>query len=171
MRNVVARVVSRMVFLGLLLALVGCDHVTKHVAKARLEGQPPRDRVHGVLDLQYVENTDVAFNVLRGVPEPTRRPILIAGGAIAVIALVALLLRRGTRRPAAQIALMLVAAGAIGNYADRLARGYVVDFVHLHHWPVFNVADVYVVAGAVMLVALSMSTRQAGDGLSGRPGA
>ncbi len=171
MRSVVGRAVPRLAFFGFLVVLVGCDHVTKHVAKANLEGHPPRDLVHSVLDLQYVENTDVAFNLLRRVPESTRRPALIAAGALAVIALVGLLLRRRPRRPAAQVALLLVAAGAVGNYADRLARGYVVDFVHLHHWPVFNVADVYVVAGAVLLVAMSLSTPRARDGVSGRPAA
>jgi signal peptidase II len=45
------------------------------------------------------------------------------------------------------VALVLVTAGAVGNYLDRIVRGYVVDFVHLKHWPVFNVADVYITAG------------------------
>jgi signal peptidase II len=169
MRNVV---VARVVLLGLLAVLVGCDHVTKHAAKASLEGQPPRDLVHGVLDLRYTENTDIAFNVLRGVPESTRRPVLITMGAVAVVVLVGLLLRGGRRRRLAQAALMLVTAGAVGNYVDRLARGYVVDFVHLRYWPVFNVADVYVVAGALMLAALSLSTARKPDGgVSARPGA
>jgi len=152
-------VAARVVLLGLLVVLVGCDHVTKSVAKAKLEGEPPRDLVHGVLDLQYAENTDVAFNVLRGVPESTRRPVLIAAGAVAVLALGALLIRRRSRSRAMQAALLLVTAGAVGNYVDRLARGYVVDFVHLHHWPVFNVADVYVVAGGLMLGAMSLAGR------------
>ena len=41
--------------------------------------------------------------------------------------------------------------GAIGNAADRLARGYVVDFIYVHCWPVFNVADVAVTVGALAL--------------------
>ncbi len=51
---------------------------------------------------------------------------------------------------------MLVLAGAIGNLADRLARGYVVDFIHVHHWPVWNVADAWVVlgVGALMIAAI-----------------
>jgi signal peptidase II len=44
-----------------------------------------------------------------------------------------------------------VTAGAIGNGLDRVVRGYVVDFVRVPHWPVFNVADVYVTAGAGLL--------------------
>src|SRR5215475_5371982 len=95
-------VVPRAVLLGLLVVLVGCDHVTKLVAKARLEGEPPRDLVHGVLDLQYTENTDVAFNLLRDVPASTRRPVLVAVGGVALVALVALLIRRRSQSRAVQ---------------------------------------------------------------------
>jgi signal peptidase II len=48
--------------------------------------------------------------------------------------------------------MVLMLAGALGNYLDRLFRGYVVDFIHVPHWPVFNVADIYVTVGAVVLV-------------------
>ncbi|HVY39243.1 MAG TPA: signal peptidase II [Polyangia bacterium] len=137
--------------LAVLALLVGCDHATKLAAKAELEGHHARPLIHGVLDLHYVENTDVAFNLLRWMPDEVRRPVLFASGGLALLALAVLLLRRPPRRLAVQAALLLVTAGAAGNYLDRLARGYVVDFVHLHHWPVFNVADVYVTAGAALL--------------------
>lgn len=152
-------VVGRVVLLGLLVVLVGCDHVTKLVAKSELEGGPPRELVHGVLDLRYTENTDVAFNLLRAVPESIRRPALVGLGGLAVVVLVAVLMRRRPQRLVVEAALVLVTAGAIGNYLDRLMRGYVVDFVHLRHWPVFNVADIYVSAGAVLLAALSFFVR------------
>ena len=72
-----------------------------------------------------------------------------------------MLVRRPPRRPVVRAALLLVTAGAIGNYIDRLARGYVVDFVYLHHWPVFNVADVYVTAGAIILALAAWRSPQA----------
>ena len=43
-------------------------------------------------------------------------------------------------------------AGAIGNHGDRLFRGHVVDWIHVHHWPVFNVADACLVAGMALIV-------------------
>jgi len=145
----------RLVVLGALLALVGCDHVTKYAAKAQLEGGPPRDVVRGVVNLQYVENTDVAFNLLRWIPETVRRPILLVTGVIAMLGLIVLVVTAGFGRARLRsiggFALLLVAAGAIGNGLDRLVRGYVVDFVRLPHWPVFNVADVYVTVGAALL--------------------
>ena len=48
------------------------------------------------------------------------------------------------------MAYALLLAGALGNLSDRLFRGYVVDFIHLHHWPIFNVADICIVVGALL---------------------
>jgi signal peptidase II len=150
--------------LALLLALtflVGCDHATKLAAKAALEGHAPRPLLRGIVELRYTENTDVAFNLLRAVPERVRAPLLVAVGAVGVAALVGALFLTRRQRGWAPVALLLVSAGAVGNYLDRLLRGYVVDFVHVPHWPVFNVADAYVTVGALMLAALAARPRRA----------
>ena len=107
--------------------------------------------IGGILDVRYVENTDVAFNVLRWIPEHVRTPVLLVTGALALAGLGVLLLRRPPRTTLLRAALLLVTAGAFGNYLDRVVRGHVVDFVHLTHWPVFNVADVYVTIGVGIL--------------------
>ena len=107
--------------------------------------------IGGILDVRYVENTDVAFNVLRWIPEHVRTPVLLVAGALALAGLGVLLLRRPPRTTLLRAALLLVTAGAFGNYLDRVVRGHVVDFVHLTHWPVFNVADVYVTIGVGIL--------------------
>jgi signal peptidase II len=81
---------------------------------------------------------------------------------LAVVGLAVLLLRR--RRDGASLsraALLLITAGAVGNYLDRVLRGYVVDFIHLHHWPVFNVADIYVTAGGALLALSILRGRRA----------
>jgi len=134
-----------------LLFLVGCDHATKGVASAQLGGGGILELIRGAVDLRYVENTDVAFNLLRWVPETIRRPGLLVFGGLAVVALALLLLRARTQPRMRYWALVLVTAGAMGNYLDRLVRGYVVDFVHVHHWPVFNLADAYVTVGLFLL--------------------
>jgi signal peptidase II len=141
-----------------LAALVGCDHATKHAAKAQLERQPPHQLLGSVLDLRYAENTDVAFNLLRFIPERVRAPLLLVFGGVATLVLLVIVLRRQHSR-AAQVAFLLIGAGALGNYLDRLLRGYVVDFIHVPRWPVFNVADIYVTAGALLLVALGRKQR------------
>ena len=57
---------------------------------------------------------------------------------------------------AQHVAFALILSGALGNVIDRLMRGYVVDFIHLTRWPVFNVADIAVVAGVILLGICSL---------------
>jgi signal peptidase II len=154
------RIISRVFLLVLVLLLVGCDHVTKGVAKAELESNGAHELIRGIVSLRYVENTDIAFNLLRWVPETIRFPALVIAGGIAVAALCLLLLRGQKKLSVPLLALVLVTAGAIGNYLDRIVRGYVVDFVHLKHWPVFNVADVYVTVGYALLGWVLLARRR-----------
>ena len=145
------RIANRLLILVLLLLLVGCDHASKGVAKAALADGGAVEVVRGAISLTYVENTDIAFNLLRFIPEAIRFPALLVGGAVAVLALCLLLLRTRRSSSVSLLALILVTAGAVGNYLDRVFRGYVVDFVHLPHWPVFNIADVYITVGGLAL--------------------
>jgi signal peptidase II len=133
---------------------VGCDHVTKHLAKQAYENQPPKPLVGNVLDLTYTENRDCGFGLLRAVPENIRKPILTSLQLGTGIIVLALALRRKVGR-SLRAAFVLISAGAMGNGIDRIARGYVVDFVHLHYWPVFNAADVYITVGMVLFVLAS----------------
>jgi signal peptidase II len=114
------------------------------------------------VSLRYVENTDIAFNLLRWVPETIRFPALLVLGAVGVLALCLLLFRARQKVGMLLFPLILIAAGAIGNYLDRVFRGYVVDFVHLRHWPVFNVADVYVTVGYALLAWAFFVNRRGG---------
>jgi signal peptidase II len=133
------------------LLLVGCDHYTKHVAKAGLENHPPRPLAAGILDLSYTENTDSGFGLLHAVPESVRKPVLMATQLVGGVLFLVFALAKH-RHWVVRLAFLLLSAGAIGNGIDRLMRGYVVDFIHLHHWPVFNVADVYITLGAGLLI-------------------
>jgi signal peptidase II len=58
-----------------------------------------------------------------------------------------------------QMAFVLVVGGAVGNVIDRLARGYVVDFIHIQRWPVFNVADAAICAGGALVGIVMMRAR------------
>lgn len=153
-RRALAVAMLRNTSLGALLMLfltLGCDHGTKHLAKTHLEGREPVALVSGVLDLRYAENTDTAFSLLRTVDlgADARHLLISAMATVGTLALTAVLLRRwaalGTAERVGGAALL---GGALGNLSDRLWRGYVIDFVHLHHWPVFNAADIMICIGA-----------------------
>jgi len=145
------------VFLALIAlaaGLVGCDHASKHLAEVHLGGQPRVDLVPGVLDLTYTQNRDVGFSLLRAVPPPVRSPLILATSSVASVLIAIAWARRRAAPWTEQLGYAFLVAGALGNLIDRLVRGYVVDFVHLRSWPVFNFADVFLCVGAgLMLLA------------------
>ncbi len=141
------------VAMGLAVSVVGCDHATKHWAQTRLMASGELSLLSGVLDLNYVRNYDIAFNALRFMEPATRTPfILVSGLLYSLLILSWWWWRRKQASAVEHLGLALVLSGAIGNQLDRWLRGYVVDFIHVHHWPVFNVADMAIVVGALLLV-------------------
>lgn len=134
-----------------LVGLVGCDHATKLGAERELRGQPPAHVLPGV-DLEYRQNPGVAFNVERALPAGGRTALIVGVGVLAMGLLGAALWRRRGTISLETAGLALVAAGALGNLLDRLLRGYVVDFIHVHHWPVWNVADAWIALGVAALL-------------------
>ena len=133
------------------LALFGCDHATKLAAHAVLAG----GRTIAVaphLELLYTENPDTAFSLLRSFGVARNAPILVVVSFFA-LAMVAFLWARArkTATRMQHVAWALVFSGALGNVVDRAYHGYVIDFIHLSRWPVFNVADIAVVAGVILL--------------------
>jgi signal peptidase II len=154
----------RGILLLLVVALVGCDHATKNAAKAALEGVKPLALIPGLLDLEYTENRDTAFSLLRGVSglaHPAKEWLLILGSSLALAALAVTWWKRRRRASLLEhAAFVAILGGAIGNVADRVARGYVVDFIHVHRWPVFNVADIAISVG-VGLAGIAMLRKPA----------
>jgi signal peptidase II len=139
--------------LCLILALVGCDRATKTAARGALVSSGPMALVPGMLELRYVENRDSAFSLTQHIGPHVKTPLLALGSVVGLTALAAFGWRIRKRALLSdRIALSLVAAGAIGNSLDRLRSGYVVDFIHLEHWPVFNVADALIVVGIFVLL-------------------
>jgi lipoprotein signal peptidase len=106
-----------------------------------------------VLNLTMVWNRGVTFGLLGGFGAAGH--ILLAVVALAVVAALAVWLRRAERLSVA-LALGAIAGGAVGNVIDRLRYGAVVDFIHAHafgwSWYVFNLADASIVCGVAVLV-------------------
>jgi signal peptidase II len=156
----------RAAFLVCVVCLVGCDHVSKFAAEAALRDRPSVPLVRGVIDLSYTENRDVAFNALSRLSLHLPAWALTAFTVLVTLALLVAWVRRRHVTWPEQAGFVLVSAGAIGNGLDRLLWGHVVDFIHVHHWPVFNVADVLIVMGVALLVLgrqLATSARVVGQ--------
>lgn len=141
--------------------VIALDQWTKNWALTTMRprmaagGEGPINLAGTWLRLIYVENTGAAFSLGTGV---TWLFSLIAVIVIIVI------IRTATRLGSIWWAVALggLLGGAIGNLIDRLTRapgvgrGFVVDFIQLPYWPVFNVADMSVVGSAILMVALTL---------------
>lgn len=106
--------------------------------------------VLGPLELTLSHNRGVAFGLAGGAGA---KLVLTTALALAVIGY---LFARNPRRPGMWLAVGLVAGGAIGNLADRIRAGAVTDFVAVGSWPPFNLADVSITVGVLLLVYLYM---------------
>jgi len=131
---------------GVAAAVVVVDVLTKTWALHRLASGP----IHVVwrLDLELSLNTGSSFSLFTG-----HTALVTAVASALVVALLVLVWRAATLGRAAILGLVL--GGALGNLGDRLFRGRggaVVDFVALHVWPTFNVADACIVVGCGLLV-------------------
>ncbi len=141
-----------MMQLGILLiaaGLVGIDQLTKWLAVLFLKGADPVSVINGVFSFTYTENRGAAWSMFEG-----QQWLLIGVTSVMLIGLLAVLLSgRFRRHRMATFGGILVVAGGIGNLIDRVFRGYVVDFLQTDFmdFPIFNVADCFVVVGAVLL--------------------
>lgn len=144
---------SPLLRLAVVLAVFLLDRGTKWWAQAWLLPRSPIE-LASFLHLTYLENTGAAFGMLRG-----------SNGLLAIVSagLLAILARLARRHPPEDLwahwGLALVAGGALGNLYDRLAYGFVVDFLDFRIWPVFNAADSCISIGAACL-ALGLRGRR-----------
>ncbi len=136
-----------------ILVLVGIDQWTKSLAVVKL--QTSVELIKGVFEFTYVENRGAAFGILQN-----HQMMFAAFTVIVVILVFAFYLKipQGKKYLPLNISLVVLMAGAIGNFIDRTYLGYVVDFLYfkLINFPVFNVADIYVTCSAFLLVILVM---------------
>lgn len=118
--------------------------------------------------LRYAENPGAAWGILRNVSEKIRGPFFQLISIAAVILIVGYYLklaRSGAGDGFTLTGLALVLGGALGNYIDRVARGFVVDFIDAHwmnaaSWPSFNVADAAICVGAALILLKSFGRKE-----------
>jgi signal peptidase II len=135
------------------------DQATKLLIKSHMKPYESIPIIHNWFDLTYTLNPGAAFSMFINAPGWFRSVLLIGLSSIAVVVLLILLLRIH-EVAMNSIALALILAGAIGNLIDRLSRGLVVDFIHVHYYshsyPIFNVADSAITIGVTLIIAHSI---------------
>ncbi|MGV1009628.1 MAG: signal peptidase II [Dermatophilaceae bacterium] len=151
------------VLVALTVAVYLLDQASKLWAVAALTGQPPRPLLGDLLQLDLIRNSGAAFSLGTG------STWVLTVLAVAVLVVIV----RSSRRLGSvgwACAFGLILGGALGNLTDRLTRepgfgqGRVVDFLDYNGWFIGNVADIAIVAAALLIVGLSLR----GIGIDGR---
>lgn len=150
MENKKSSIVYGICELAGILLLTFIDQWTKYLAVLHLKNQESIVLIPGVFQLQYLENHGAAFGILQG-----QQWIFFLMTIVYLVAAVWIYLRIPKTKkyfPLHMIAVVLT-AGALGNFIDRISQGYVVDFFYfsLIDFPIFNVADIYVVLSFIGL--------------------
>lgn len=135
----------------IIIMMVAIDQVTKIWSVHTLAQGNDIKILDGVLHLHYLENRGAAWGIFSG-----KQMFLIGLTSIIIVALIIYLYKMRKKWVTIwyPVAFVLIISGAIGNLIDRLYLGYVRDFIYfkLINFPIFNVADIFVVCGAILLV-------------------
>lgn len=139
-----------MIYSIMIVVMVALDRWSKVWAQDVLMKLDTIPLLQDIFHLTYVENTGAAFSILRG-----KVGLLIIFTGIVLLGLFVFLVMsiRNKESKVLLVALTMVIGGAIGNMYDRIVLGYVVDYFdfRLINFAVFNVADVFVVCGSILL--------------------
>jgi signal peptidase II len=161
------RLTRLVVVAALLLGCVGCDQVTKGLAREHLGDAPTASFLHDTVRLTYAENPGAFLSLGASLPPLARAAIFQGGVGLVVLGLIgAALFRRGLSRPQV-VALTLLGASGLGNLIDRVLHdGSVTDFLNIGigqlRTGIFNVADIAGVLGVVVLLAFRGPAAPAG---------
>ncbi len=134
-------------------ATVAADQFAKWLISTRLTLTDCITAIPGLFDIVYVRNFGAAFSMMSG-----RVSLLSVISVVFCLGVIVYWIVKRPKKPLLCASLSLMFAGALGNAVDRIARGYVVDFVKTTfiEFPVFNIADIAIVIGAALLVVYAV---------------
>jgi len=149
--------------IGTTLVVVAADQLTKLWVAGAMRLGESRPLIDGLLNLTHVRNRGVAFGVLSQQGLSAHVFVLVSLAALGLI--LYFVHEAGERERLLLSGLSAIFAGALGNMIDRLRVGEVIDFIDLysgsHHWPAFNVADVAITIGGLLLAVSLLRKGQA----------
>jgi len=148
---------NKLVLISILTILVSVvlDLYTKQLILNSMELYSKVDVINGFLSITHSKNYGAAFSFLHNAPDWFRKPFFIIVRLL-VMALVVTIMVRSKNSTRNIIAFSLILGGALGNLISSIVYGFVTDFIDIkitatYHWPTFNVADIAITVGVVII--------------------
>ncbi len=131
----------------IVFVILSLDRLTKFIAAKELLLNQSVPVINNIFHLTLVHNRGAAFGLFKN-----QAPLFIATAIFAIILIYFNFKDKPLKKPFGyKFSLALILSGTVGNLIDRLAFGYVIDFLDFRIWPVFNIADSAITVGAVLL--------------------
>lgn len=139
----------------IVLLIVALDQISKYAAVKHLKAEKPYVLIKNFFQLEYIENYGAAFGILQN-----KRIFFILTTAIVIVGIIVIFVRYSSQfNKTMNIALSMLMGGTIGNFIDRIRLSYVIDFISVkfgnsYDFPVFNIADMFIVVGTFLIVIM-----------------
>ncbi len=137
-----------MQYLILIIGLVFADQLCKYLIKSGMVLYETIPLIENVFHITYIQNYGAAFSILQG------KQVFLICISVAALGGAAfyLWIKRKQAHPVLLTGIALLISGGAGNLIDRIAYGYVVDFLDFRIWPIFNIADICVCCGCGLIL-------------------
>ncbi|MBE7020624.1 MAG: signal peptidase II [Ruminococcaceae bacterium] len=145
-----------LIYILISLGILALDIYTKYLAKTVFILKDT-ELIPDVLYFTYVENRGAAFGIMQN-----RQWFFIAVTLLIILAMLFYIIKYKPQNKLIKLSLFFIMSGGIGNLIDRIRLGYVVDFIDVRiiNYPVFNVADCFVVIGAILLCGAILFSKE-----------
>lgn len=138
---------ARILFVVIAVLAFAVDRITKLAVQQRIAVGERIEVIDGLLELRHVHNRGIAFGMFSGAGG-----LVVIGTVLVGVLLFTFLLRVEPEDLLTVVGGALITGGAMGNLVDRIQYRYVIDFLHLPNYPTFNVADICITVGVVLVI-------------------
>lgn len=134
--------------------IIALDQLTKFIVQGAMQPGESIPVISGIFHITYVLNAGAAFGILEN------QRIFFLATAMLLVAAAAFFWRKiASERLVTRLGTAMLLGGAVGNMIDRVRTGYVVDFFDFRVWPVFNIADIFIVVGVGAIIYMMVFSK------------
>lgn len=155
--------IRNLVVLSVLLTNVGCDQITKHVAREHIKTGEKITIISGYFSLTKVENSGAFLSLGDELPDSIKIPLLMILPMLVLMGMLIFTLRNNQMRFHYSVPIAFIIGGGFGNLYDRLLNGSVTDFLYMNfqvfQTGIFNMADVSIMIGTVWLFVTELISK------------